>query len=384
MKPTPKKSPEQMTATPADLRFMRLALREARKGLGRTSPNPCVGAVVVQGDTVISRGYHKKAGTPHAEIHALHKAGEQARGATIYITLEPCNHTGRTPPCSHAVAAAGIKRVVVGMEDPNPLVRGSGSRYLQEQGVEVVSGVLEEECREVNLPFIKHITSGLPFVVMKAGISLDGKISYQQGQPGWMTGESSSRKVHGLRNSLDAILVGRETIVIDNPSLTTRLPGKHGRDPVRVILDSRLQLSLESKIFHLDSPAPTILFCSQSADEEKKARLRAMENVLVHTVECDQDGGLDLAAVLADLGKMGICSLLVEGGASVHGSFLKKGLVDRVFLFMAPLFAGSSGTPLVSGFPVEDRAQALSLKNVLYRRCGNDLLVQGDLFEPFS
>ncbi len=373
-----------MTATPADLRFMRLALRQARKGLGRTSPNPCVGAVVVQGDTVISRGYHKKAGTPHAEIHALRKAGEQARGATIYVTLEPCNHTGRTPPCSRAVAAAGIKRVVVGMEDPNPLMRGSGSRYLQEQGVEVVSGVLEEECRELNLPFIKHITSGLPFVVMKAGISLDGKISYQQGRPGWMTGESSSRKVHGLRNSLDAILVGRETVAIDNPSLTTRLPGKQGRDPVRVILDSRLQLSLESKILHLNSPAPTILFCSQSVDEEKKARLRAMENVLVHTVDCDKDGGLDLSAVLADLGKMGICSLLVEGGASVHGSFLKKGLVDRVFLFMAPLFAGSSGTPLVSGFPVEDREQALSLKNVLYRRCGNDLLVQGDLFEPFS
>lgn len=228
-KATVMKNPEPLTAvSDNDLRFMRLALREARKGLGRTSPNPCVGAVVVKNNSVISRGYHKKAGTPHAEIHALRKAGEQARGATIYVTLEPCNHTGRTPPCSQAVAAAGIKRVVVGMEDPNPLVSGSGKAFLQEQGIEVVSGVLEKQCRELNLPFIKHISSGMPFVVMKAGISLDGKISYQQGRPGWMTGESSARKVHGLRNSLDAILVGRGTIAIDNPSLTTRLPGKKG------------------------------------------------------------------------------------------------------------------------------------------------------------
>lgn len=259
-----------MTISPADLRFMRLALREAKKGLGRTSPNPCVGAVVVRDDIVISRGYHKKAGTPHAEIHALRKAGELARGATIYVTLEPCSHTGRTPPCCQAVAAAGIKRVVVGMEDPNPLVRGRGNTYLHEQGLEVVSGVLEQECQEINLPFIKHITSGIPFVMMKAGMSLDGKISYQQGQPGWMTGKESSKKVHGLRNHLDAILVGRGTLVVDDPSLTTRLPGKRGRDPVRVILDSRLQLSLTSKILHLDSPASTLIFCSHSADEEKK------------------------------------------------------------------------------------------------------------------
>jgi diaminohydroxyphosphoribosylaminopyrimidine deaminase / 5-amino-6-(5-phosphoribosylamino)uracil reductase len=363
---------------------MRLALREARKGLGRTSPNPCVGAVVVKDDIVISRGYHKKAGTPHAEIHALRKAGAQANGATIFVTLEPCSHTGRTPPCCQAVAAAGIKRVVVGMEDPNPLVRGRGITYLQEQGVDVVRGVLEAECRELNLPFIKHITSGMPFVVMKAGMSLDGKISYQQGQPGWMTGECSSKKVHGLRNSLDAILVGRTTIAVDNPSLTTRLPGRRGRDPVRVLLDSHLQISLTSEILHLAAPAPTIIFCGHSADEEKKRVLSAMKNVFIHRVDCDEDGGLDLVAVLADLGKMGICSLLVEGGATIHGSFLRNGLVDRVFLFIAPLFAGSSGTSLVSGLPVAGRSQALNLRNVHYSRCGNDMVVQGDLYEPFS
>ncbi len=379
----PRKIPEQMKASPTDLRFMRLALREARKGLGRTSPNPCVGAVVVQDDSVVSRGYHKKAGTPHAEIHALRKAGGQASGATIYVTLEPCSHTGRTPPCCQAVAAAGIKRVVVGMEDPNPLVRGRGNTYLQDHGIEVLSSVLEQECRELNLPFIKHITSGMPFVVMKAGMSLDGKISYQLGQPGWMTGKNSSKKVHELRNHFDAILVGRGTIVVDDPSLTTRLPGKRGRDPVRVILDSRLQLSLTSKILLLASPAPTLVFCSHSADEEKKDELRSMENVLICGVNCDADGGLNLVEVLAELGRMGICSLLVEGGAAVHGSFLRQGLVDRVFLFMAPLFAGSNGTPLVSGFSVGERAEALTLRDVRYSRCGDDMLIQGDLFKAF-
>lgn len=362
-----------------DIHFMRLALREARKGIGRTSPNPSVGAVIVQDDTVISRGYHKKAGTPHAEIHALRKAGDKAFGATIYVTLEPCNHTGRTPPCSHAVAAAGIKRVVVGMEDPNPLVSGSGNDYLREQGIEVLSGVLEKECQEVNHPFVKHIITGKPFVVMKAGMSLDGKLSYQAGKPGQMTGDKSNRTVHGLRNRLDAILVGRGTIAADNPSLTTRL-GKRGRDPLRVILDSSLDISLQSKVLHLDSSASTLIFCAKSADKDKKALLTNMDGVHVQSVGIENKDGLDLNEVLGYLGKIGICSLLVEGGAKVHGSFLEKALVDRVMLFVAPLFGGSSGTPLLSGFSVDDNENAPKLKNVIYKQCGEDLLIQGDFF----
>ncbi len=376
------KNPEGMNST-IDSKFMRLALREARKGIGRTSPNPCVGAVIVQDGTVLSRGYHKKAGTPHAEINALRKAGNKARGATMYVTLEPCNHTGRTPPCSHAVAVAGIKRVVVGMGDPNPLVSGSGINYLREKGIEVLSGVLEKECLELNLPFIKHITTGRPFVVMKAGMSLDGRLSYQKGKPGQMTGEKSLHRLHGLRNSLDAILIGSGTITADNPSLTTRL-GSRGRDPLRVILDSSLQLSLESKILHLESSAPTLLFCSQSADEEKIARLTQLDGVLVQPIGADKEGMLDLNDVLDNLGEMGICSLLVEGGGTIHSNFLRNGLVDRVMLFVAPLFAGSEGTPLLSGFTVNNRAKAPELRNVSYKRCGNDLLIQGDLFEPFT
>lgn len=356
---------------------MHLALDQAKKGLGRTSPNPCVGAVIVKGEKVISRGYHKKAGAPHAEINALQKAGDKAAGATIFVTLEPCNHTGRTPPCSHAVVAAGIKRVVVGMKDPNPLVNGSGNTYLLEYGLEVLSGVLEKECIEINRPFIKHISTGRPFVIMKAGMSLDGKLSYQVGVPGKITGETSHRRLHSLRNTLDAILIGSGTVIADNPSLTTRFV-KNGRDPLRVILDSSLRLSLESKILHLKSSAPTIIFCSTSTDKKKQKLLSRMNGVLVQTVPHTAGDGLNLDKILLHLGKMGICSLLVEGGAAIHSSFLKNALVDRVMLFVAPLFAGTAGTGLLHDFPVKGRDQALRLKNLVYKQYGDDILIQGD------
>ncbi len=363
-----------------DIRFMRLALREAKKGMGRTAPNPCVGAIIVRDDIIISRGYHKKAGTPHAEVHALRKAGEMARGATIYVTLEPCNHTGRTPPCSHAVAAAGITRVVVGMEDPNPLVSGSGNDFLRNQGVEVLSGVLAKECQEINLPFIKHITTGRPFVVMKAGMSLDGKLSYQDGKPGKMTGPKSRQMVHRLRDSFDSILIGSGTLLADNPSLTTRR-GTIGRDPLRVILDSRLKIPLQSKVLHLDSIAKTLIFCSPSADRRQIDLLARIDGVEVKVVQGNTEGrGLNLQEVLEHLGKCGVCSVLVEGGAAIHGAFLKESLVDRVMLFVAPLFAGEAGTPLINGFSVNDNKSAPVLKNVLYKKHGEDLLVQGDFF----
>jgi diaminohydroxyphosphoribosylaminopyrimidine deaminase/5-amino-6-(5-phosphoribosylamino)uracil reductase len=371
---------EVLEPTSDDIRFMRMALKEAEKGLGRTSPNPCVGAVIVHDDGgVISRGYHHSAGTPHAEVHALQAAGDRARGATIYVTLEPCNHTGRTPPCSHAVAAAGLRRVVIGMEDPNPLVNGSGSDYLKGQGLEVCTGVLEEECREMVRPFLKHILTGKPFVVMKAGMSLDGKLTYQKGVPGRMTGAESRQRVHHLRNSLDAILIGRGTLMADDPSLTTRLT-ENGRDPIRVILDSSLSISAEAQVLNPDSLAHTMVFCSHSVSLEKRKLLDAMPSVKTHAVANDEDGGLELIEVLDVLGKHGICSVLVEGGAKVHGCFLKKSLVDRVMLFMAPIIAGSEGNSLVDGFPVADFDSAPQLSHVRYIPCGGDLLIQGDLF----
>lgn len=361
---------------------MQRALIEARKGLGHTSPNPCVGAVVVSDQRIISTGYHKKAGTPHAEIHALRKAGDLARGATLYVTLEPCNHTGRTPPCTRAILASGIARVVVGMRDPNPLVNGGGIGFLREQGVEVTDGILESECLRLNRPFVKYITTKMPWVIMKAGVSLDGRISYQTQKSGRITGKDSLAYLHRLRDRVDAILVGSKTVKIDNPSLTTRLSGRRGKDPVRVVLDTHLSLPLDTKILHQESIAPTWIFCGNNAACLKRIQdYSGLPNVVVYPVENDVTG-VDLVQVLRILAREGIVSLLVEGGGSVHGAFLRQRLVDQVMLFLAPLFAGSDGTSLIAGFEVGDAEQAVRLKHVRYRRCGDDMFVEGEVTYP--
>jgi len=368
-------------ASEIDQKYMRLALREARKGLGRTSPNPCVGAVVVRDQLVVATGYHQKAGTPHAEIHALRRAGALARGATLYVTLEPCNHTGRTPPCTQAIVASGIKRVVVGMEDPNPLVLGGGNNYLQSQGLEVVSGVLAAECRKLNRPFIKYITQSLPWVVMKGGMSLDGRISYQRHARGWMTGADSLRKTHRLRNCADAILVGSTTVKVDDPALTTRLPHGRGRDPLRVILDTHLTIPESSRVLHLDSSALTWIFCGPDVSQEKIQKFSRPEKVVVRQVEYGADSGrVDLRQVLSVLAReAAVTSLLVEGGATIHGAFLGEKLVDHVNLFIAPIFAGSQGTPVVEGLNPAGREDAVRLHNVRYYRLGQDIMVAGDI-----
>ena len=236
-----------------DSNYMRMALWEAKKGVGKTSPNPSVGALVVKNGRIVGKGYHKKAGTPHAEIHALQDAGRKAEGATLYVTLEPCNHNGRTPPCTRAILKAGIAQVVIGMLDPNPQVAGGGAKYLAAKGLTVISGVLEQECREINLPFIKHSTTGLPWVILKAGMSIDGRIAALPGTKTMITGKQSLARVHALRNQVDAILVGIGTALADDPSLTTRLQ-KSGteRDPLRVILDTDLHLSLSAKMLRQD------------------------------------------------------------------------------------------------------------------------------------
>jgi diaminohydroxyphosphoribosylaminopyrimidine deaminase / 5-amino-6-(5-phosphoribosylamino)uracil reductase len=363
-----------------DQYYMRLALREARKGLGKTSPNPCVGAVIVKNNEILAKGYHKKAGTPHAEIHALRQAGDRAGGATLYVTLEPCNHTGKTPPCSHAVAAAGISRVVAGMEDPNPLVHGSGFAYLQEQGIQTVSGILEEECRRINQPFIKYIATGLPWLVMKAGVSLDGRLNYQRGMSGWITGEKAAKKVHRLRSQYDAILVGGNTIRIDNPSLNVRLPGKIRKDPVRIILDSKLSLPLAAKVFHLDSTAPTWVFCGPQADQHVREELSAL-GIIVYTVDSGK-GGLDLRNVLQTLGRLGITSVLVEGGARIHGSFLRERLYDYAHIFVGTVFAGEGGAPLLQGYGVNGFNEATRLKDMHYEKMGMDVMISGTILYP--
>ncbi len=361
----------------ADEQFMRVALREAKKGIGRTSPNPAVGAVIVSDGNIISKGYHKKAGTPHAEINAINSAKESLFRTTIYVTLEPCNHTGKTPPCTQAIVENGISRVVVGMKDPNPLVSGSGIDFLKQKGITVDSSILEKECRDINQPFIKFITRGLPWVIMKAGVSLDGRLNYQKGQSGWITGEQSVREVHKLRDQVDAILVGRGTVAIDNPSLTTRLTRKQTKDPVRIVVDSELSLPLSAKIFHLDSKAPTWVFCRAGLSGSKKAQYEN-HGVRIFQVPC-KGTGLDLKKITSILGRESICSVLVEGGGQLHSSFLRERMYDYAHIFHAPVLAGDRGVSLLEGYSVTDRSRSPKLSDVRYKRLGDDMMVSGRL-----
>lgn len=359
-----------------DRAWMQLAIREARKGLGRTSPNPCVGAVVVKDNSLIATGYHHQAGTPHAEVHALRAAGEKARGATLYVTLEPCNHTGRTPPCTQAILDSGISRVVVGMLDPNPLVAGGGCKTLVVQGLEVTQGVLAEECRSLNRPFIKQITTGLPWVIMKAGMSLDGRLALSSGQSGWITNEQSRRQVHRLRDRVDAILIGSGTALSDDPALTTRLSGRRGRDPLRVILDTALRLAPTAKMLQQVSKAATWIFCGPEAEAKRAAALMEA-GAVIKQVRLDGAGQLDLGAVLCELGRAQLTSVLVEGGSRVHGAFLRAGLVDEVNLFIAPMFIGGDGVALLDDLGLQKVADAPCFTTTRVRRFGNDVLIEG-------
>lgn len=369
----------------ADISYMRQALKEARKGLGRTSPNPCVGAVIVKDGAILARGWHKKAGGPHAEIEALRKAGDRARGATMYVTLEPCSHHGKTGPCSQAVAASGITRVCIGMLDPNPMVDGSGAEYLRAAGIEIRHGLLESRCRDLNRPFISYITRGRPWVVIKAGLSLDGRISLRKKQRDAITGPKSQHQVHLLRDRCDAILVGINTVAIDNPSLTARLPGRKTENPIRVILDSRLSILPEAAVVARNQDGLTWVCCAEGAEEHKKRRLTDL-GVTVISVAVDASGRIDLESLMAELGKRRICSLLVEGGAAVHGSFLRAGLADYLQFFYAPIIGGDGGTPVIDGLLVDcGREQAVRLEQVRHRRFGNDFMISGALkYPPFD
>jgi diaminohydroxyphosphoribosylaminopyrimidine deaminase/5-amino-6-(5-phosphoribosylamino)uracil reductase len=367
---------KKKVAVNPDISFMKIALKEAKKGLGRTSPNPCVGAVVVKYGEIIAKGYHRKAGTPHAEIHALRSAGSEAKDATLYVTLEPCNHSGRTPPCTEAIKKSGIKKVVVGMIDPNPLVAGSGCDSLTEGGIEVKHGVLDEECKKINRPFIKHITTGKPWVILKAGCSIDGRIAVSSGQSGWITNDLSRQAVHRMRDRVDAILVGVGTALQDNPSLTTRLQRKQGKDPLRVVLDSYLRLTPEAKMLTQVSESETWVFCSDECDKQKISLLEKA-GARVIPVPCKGNGYLDLSAVLEELGSADKNSLLVEGGSHVHGSFLRAGLVDQVNLFIAPLFLGSDAIPVVDAMGIDLVQNGKRFSSVKTRRFGDDVLIEG-------
>jgi len=361
-----------------DESLMALALREAKKGQWRTGPNPAVGSVVVRDGEVVGRGYHHRAGTPHAEINALAAAGDKAWGGTIYVTLEPCNHTGRTPPCSKALLAAGVRRVVIGMADPNRKARG-GADFLAAQGIEVKVGVLESRCRAINRPFISQVTRGRPWVVMKAAVSLDGRIAARTGHSKWVTGPESRNYGHLLRDRMDAILVGSCTVAADDPSLTARPRGRRGRDPLRVVLDSDLSLPVDARLFNLESGASTMVFCARGADRTKGGELKARGVRLVEVARGPD--GLDLPSVLKILAEEEIQSLLVEGGGRVHGSFLKGRLYDELNMFFAPVIIGGDGHPMCGPLGVARMDEAVRTGRGNICRLGDDFLFNAQINE---
>jgi diaminohydroxyphosphoribosylaminopyrimidine deaminase/5-amino-6-(5-phosphoribosylamino)uracil reductase len=361
-----------------DLKYMQESLEFAAEGKGRTSPNPMVGAVVVKDGAVIGRGYHQKAGTPHAEIHALNEAGMGAHGSTLYVTLEPCCHRGRTLPCSDFIIRSRVQRVVVAMKDPNPLVNGKGIRQLRNAGIQVDVGVMENEARELNEFFIKYIATKRPFVILKSAVTLDGKIATRTGDSQWITGESSRKKGHEIRNSVDAILVGVNTVLEDNPSLTTRLSGEASKDPVRIILDTHLRTPLDARVIVNDSPAKTYIFADGDVARE---RVRAYQEKGVTVMVAKKSfHRLDFTQVMEDLGRMEITSLLIEGGSEVHASALKKGIVDRVIFFVAPkIMGGGSSKNAIGNLGVDRIKDLVQLENIKIEQIGDDVMVQGDV-----
>jgi len=362
------------TASSNDEKHMRRAIELALKGRGRTRPNPLVGAVLVKNGRVVGEGYHRKAGGPHAEIHALRQAGERARGAELFINLEPCCHHGRTPPCTGALIGAGVRRVVVGQRDPNPRVAGRGLRALRRAGMEVFCGVLEEESREINRAFAKYIVSGRPWTVLKLAMSLDGRIATCKGQSRWITGARARRLVHEMRAGADAVLVGTGTVLADDPRLTARLPGRKPYAPIRVILDRRGRVPLEAKVF--DEAGEVILAAGPRFPRARKARLEKSGVQILPIAE--KRGGLDLDQLMVELGRREITSLLAEGGGELAASLLAAGVVDRVVMFVAPLIIGGREAPgPVGGLGAGEMAAALRLDRLRVTDVGGDWMLEG-------
>ncbi len=358
--------------------YMKLALRLAPRGAGWVSPNPMVGAVVVKDGQVVGRGYHRRAGAPHAEVEALQSAGEAARGAELYVTLEPCNHQGKTPPCTQAILTAGVRRVIIATRDPNPGVTGGGAEFLAARGVDVAVGLLADEARRLNEVWFHYVNTGRPWVMAKAACSLDGKIATVGGESQWLTGEAARALGHRLRHRMDAIVVGINTILADDPQLTTRLPRGRGKDPIRVVLDSRLRLPLTSRLLHLDSEAPTWVATTNQAPPDTIRTLEAHgAQVLVLPANA---GRVSLPALLELLGARQVQSLLVEGGAETLGACFDQRLVNQFYFFYAPKILGGQKAPgILGGHGIVHLGEAHIAKDLSVRRVGSDLLVSGYL-----
>ncbi|MFW5736164.1 MAG: bifunctional diaminohydroxyphosphoribosylaminopyrimidine deaminase/5-amino-6-(5-phosphoribosylamino)uracil reductase RibD [Halanaerobium sp.] len=366
-----------------DQKYMARALNLARRGEGSTSPNPMVGAVVVKDGEIIGEGYHKQYGGPHAEVFALQAAGEKAAGADMYVTLEPCSHYGKTPPCAQKVIDSGIKRAVIAMVDPNPEVAGRGIEMLREAGIEVEVGLFKKEAEELNESFLKYIQSDYPFVYLKKAQTLDGYIASSTGDSKWITNSSARLEGHKLRHRVDAIMVGIGTVLADNPSLTARPEEKEGIDPLRVILDPLLDMPLTAKIINQKSEADTLIICSEEFPAErsesffkKKEELIQRKKVQLMSLKTDADYYFDLKKVLKTLHQQNISSVLVEGGARLSHTFLKEDLVDKFYYFIAPkIYGGSDGIASFCGSGPELMSEAVELKIIEQKKLGDNLLL---------
>ena len=355
-----------------DRDYMQEALRIAANARGRTSPNPLVGAVIVKDDRIIAEGWHRQAGTPHAEVHAIRMAGQLAYGSTMYVTLEPCSHFGRTPPCTNLIVNTGIKRVFAAMSDPNPKVAGKGLQILRDAGIEVSVGLLEEEAHKLNEVFIKWVTTNRPFVTLKTAMSLDGKIATSTGQSQWITSEASRRRVHELRDIHDAIMVGIGTVLADNPSLTTRIKG--GKNPIRIIVDSNARTPLNSNVV-VDNQARTIIAVTANAPT---ARLVSLTSTGAEVIVAGDGEQVDLNILMNELAKREITSIFVEGGGTLNFSLLEAGLVDKVYAFIAPkIIGGRDSLTSVEGEGFKNLKDSITLTDIETEMIDNDILITG-------
>lgn len=357
-----------------DEKYMRFAMQLAGNAIGRTSPNPLVGAVIVKDNRVVGCGWHRKAGTPHAEVHALNQAGELAQGADVYVTLEPCAHYGKTPPCAKALVEAKVKNVYGGLLDVNPKVAGKGFKILEDAGIHVEYGFLQDELRKQNEVFFKWIEHKKPFVVLKAAMTLDGKIATATGQSKWITNETSRAYGYKLRDIYDGIMVGINTVIEDNPMLTARVDG--GKNPIRIVVDSSLKIDINANVVQ-DKSAKTIIATTDKADKDKILKLQA-QDVDVIVVDKDENDKVDIEKLLDILGQQNICSILVEGGATLSGSFVAKKLVDKVYFFIAPkIIGGKEAKTPVAGTGILNLQEALTLKDIQIEKLEEDIFIIG-------
>lgn len=355
---------------------MNRALELAARGQGQVSPNPMVGAVIVRDGEIVGEGWHRRLGAAHAEIEALDMAGGRARGADMYVSLEPCNHHGRTPPCAPSLLAAGLRRVVAAVRDPNPRVTGGGLAWLEAHGMEVEAGLCAEEGRALNRAFFTWSEQGRPFVTLKTALTLDGRIACRTGHSQWITGDESRRRVHQERAQHDAILVGVGTVLADDPRLDVRLDGDH-RSPRRIVLDSRLRTPAQARML-ADGPPP-IIFTTLRATAERRSLLSeaGADIVVVEAPFSGEDGGVPIAAVLAELARRSYTSVFVEGGGTVAASFLRAGLVDRMLSFISPLVLTGREAPTSLGRVLGGETPTRPLQRVTVRQSGDDLCIEG-------